>query len=404
MSADITDLSLPEAANRWRQVLTQVGWYETCSHEEVKVVEAVGRVTAQPMFAVRPVPHYVGAAMDGFAVRSVDTQGAMPQARVILRIVSPDQSLTTGTAAVVDTGDALPSGADSVIMKEHVAARDEKIEISSAVLPGQHVRKVGEDIAAGAMVLPAGRIISPADIAAVLATGDDLIQVMERPRVTVIPTGDEIVDSAEKLKPGTILDINSPMLSALFSSWGAQVQRHAIVPDDPNRLREAITLSLKQSDLVVTNAGTSTGTEDYTKDVLGSLGKVCCHGVAIRPGRPVLLAVVGGKPVIGLPGYPVSCMLTAELFLRDMIYGYQRQEPPERRKVRAQIAQEVRSRSGVEEFLRVVLTPGSPLPTASVLGRGASLISTLTRAHGWLRIAANLEKVAAGEIVEVELY
>jgi putative molybdopterin biosynthesis protein len=305
---------------------------------------------------------------------------------------------------MVDTGDTLPPGADSVIMKELVTVKDGCIELYSPVLQGYHVRSIGEDIMAGETVLPAGRIIGPADIAAALAAGADSVQVMSRPRITVIPTGDEIIDSPEALSPGSIRDINSYMLSALLSCWDAQVRRHRVVPDEPQLLQEAIKRSLAVSDLVVTIAGTSSGTEDFTADVFEKLGRVYCHGVAIRPGRPVLLAAVGGKPVIGLPGYPVSCMLTAELFLRDLLYEYQRKNPPERRTRQAKLAHEVQSRPDVEEFVRVKLTPGVPLDTASVLPRGASLISTLTQADGWLRIAAKRTVVEAGSIIEVELF
>ena len=404
MSTLMSDPSRQEAAELWRTALSQSGWRGTCAVEEVKVVEAMDRVTAQPIVAVRPVPHYAASAMDGYAVRSSDTQIATPEAPIDLRLVSLGEEVSAGTAARVDTGDALPKGADSVIMQEYVTVQDGRIEISAAIIPGRHVRQIGEDIMTGEMVLPTGRIIGPADIAAVLAAGDDRIRVIACPRVTVIPTGDEIVDSAAELAQGTIRDINSYMLSALFASWGAKVRRHPIVPDDPDCLREAIDFSLRESDLVVTIAGTSGGTEDFTRAVMDSLGQVCCHGVAIRPGRPVLLAVIGGKPVVGLPGYPVSCMLTAELFLHDMIYEFQRKEPPEQRIIQARLAQDTRSKLGVEEFVRVALTTGTPYADATVPARGASLVSTLTQANGWLRIAANVEKIDAGAIVEVELF
>ena len=393
-----------EAAANWREALIEDGWFETCATEEVAVTEAMGRVTAESVIAVRSVPHYAGSAMDGFAIRAADTRAAAQDAPITLSLQSGNETVLAGTAVAVNTGDALPPEADSVIMKEHVGWQDGKIVIFSAVLPGQHVRQIGEDIAVGALVLPAGRIISPADIASALAAGGDRIPVKAKPRVTVIPTGDEIVDSAEKLKPGYIRDINSPMLSALITGWGAVVMRHPIVHDVPEALREAILSSLEVSDLVVTNAGTSNGTEDFTGPVLGILGELCCQGVAIRPGRPVLLAVVGGKPVIGLPGYPVSCMLTAQLFLRELIYEFQGARPPEKRIVRARLTQEIHSKPGVEEFLRVTMNQGRPYAEATVLPRGASLISALSQADGMLRIEADCAIVGAGEIVEIEMF
>ena len=401
MQSDPTRL---EAAAKWREALTQAGWFETCATEEVAVTEAMGRVTAQSVIAVRSVPHYAGSAMDGFAIRSADTRDASPDAPITLSLNSGNEAVIERTASAVNTGDAVPPGADSVIMKEHVDWQDGKIEICSAVLPGRHVRQVGEDIAVGALVLPAGRVISPADIASALAAGGDRMQVKAKPRVTVIPTGDEIVDSAEKLKPGYIRDINSPMLSALISGWGAVVKRHPIVHDVPEALKEAILSSLEVSDLVVTNAGTSNGTEDFTGPVLSILGEISCQGVAIRPGRPVLLAVVGGKPVIGLPGYPVSCMLTAQLFLQDLLYEFQGARPPEKRIVQAVITQDIQSKPGVEEYLRVTMKQGSLCAEATVLPRGASLISALSQADGMLRLGADCVAVSAGEIVDIEMF
>jgi putative molybdopterin biosynthesis protein len=404
MSVKQVDLTRLEAMEVWRKALIRTEWFETCAVEEVDVVNSLGRVTAQPVVAVRSVPHYAGSAMDGFAVRAVDTQGATPEAQISLRVIAPGEELVTGSALPVNTGDAIPSGADSVVMKEYVEERGEQVALMTAVAAGQHVRKIGEDIQTGSLVLPTGRVIRPVDIASLLAAAGDRVTVMAKPRVTVIPTGDEIVDSAEKLAPGYIRDINSPMLSALIGSWGADVWRHPIVPDAPETLREAITRSLAVSDLVVMNAGTSGGTEDFAASVLGSLGQVCCHGVAIRPGRPVLLAVVDGKPVIGLPGYPVSCMLTAHLFLCGLIHEFQRKELPRRQLVRATVSQDIGSKPGVEEYLRVTLKPSSPYAEASVLPRGASLISALSQANGMLRIESDCTEISAGEIVEVELF
>ncbi len=404
MSAEMSDPTREEAVKRWHKALELSGWLESCAMEEIHIVDALGRVLAQPVVALRPVPHYEGSAMDGFAVRAMDTQDASPEQRIVLSIATTGETLKPGTAMTVDTGDALPPGADSVIMKELASVRDGCIELYSPVLQGQHVRKIGEDIMAGEMVLPAGRIVGPADMAAALAVGAERVRIASQPRIAVIPTGDEIVDSAGELPAGAIRDINSYMLAALFSSWGAGVRRYPVIPDNPQLLQAAITGALAECDLVVTNGGTSAGTDDYTAEVFRGIGQVCCHGVAIRPGRPVVLAVVGGKPVIGLPGYPVSCMLTAELFLRDLLYEYQRADQPRRRTCMAKLAQEVRSKPEVEEYVRVKLIPGDDMEIAWPLPRGASLISTLTQVDGWLRIGIGSLGVKADTIVEVELF
>lgn len=400
----MADPSRAEALSRWRQCLDQDGWLVSCRQEECKIIDAMGRVIAEPVFASRSVPHYVGAAMDGFAVRALDTTDLLPGEGRHLPVLQPGSPWRPQTAVVVDTGDALPDGTDSVIMKEHVVFDAERIEFRSSVSPGQHVRKVGEDILQGQLVLPAERVVSPADIAACLAVGADWVRVYARPRVCVIPTGSEIVDSAEDLPAGSIRDINSYMLVALFDGWGAISRRHPVVADDREGLQQAIARVLPENDMVVINAGTSSGTEDFTATVLAGLGRVCCHGVAIRPGRPVILAVVQGKPVVGLPGYPVSCMLTAELFTQELMYQYQRKSIPPKQTVQAKLGKAVESRLGVEEFLRVSLDYGLPLPQAMPLARGASLISTLTQAQGLLRIGPDTDKLSAGEIVAIELF
>ena len=253
MSAEVLDLTREEAAKRWHEALERSGWLESCAMEEIDIVDALGRVIAQPVVALRPVPHYAGSAMDGFAVRSMDTQDASPEQPIVLSIATAGETLRPGTAVTIDTGDALPSGADSVIMKELVSVRDGCIELYSPVLQGHHVRKIGEDIMTGETVLPAGRIVGPAEIAAALAVGTERVRIASQPRIAVIPTGDEIVDSAGELPAGSIRDINSYMLTALFSSWGASVRRYPVVPDDPQLLRAAITGALTESDLVVTN-------------------------------------------------------------------------------------------------------------------------------------------------------
>jgi len=393
-----------EAMAVWRQALSQYNWLEMCPIVELAVVEARGRVTAEIVRAARAAPHYVAAAMDGFAVRSEDTIPMKNGGSARLKVLPAGQVLMPGAAVVVDTGDALPVGADCVIMNEEVVWIGRQIEIQTEAVSGQHVRKIGEDIRQSDIVAPAGRIIRPADIGACLAAGNDRIKVLEKPRVAVIPTGNEIVDSAEELPPGTIRDINSHMLSALFGSWGAAVSRSPVIPDDPDRLHAAIVAAVAANDLVVINAGTSEGTEDYSKKVLSSLGRICCHGVAIRPGRPVILAVVSGKPVIGLPGYPVSCMLTAELFLQDLLHEYQRKTSPKRQTIKARISRDIESRLGTEEFLRVIVKKEESQTTAIPLARGASLISTLTKADGLLRIGPELARLNAGEWVEVELF
>ncbi len=398
------DLPQQEAYRRWNAALKETGWLTSCPMQEIQISSALGRIIAQPVMARRSVPHYAGSAMDGFAVRAADTRQASPQQPIFLTVVPVGAECREGQAVPVDTGDVLPAGADSVIMLEHATKEANQLAIAAPAQSGQHVRKIGEDIETGTILLPAGTAVGPAEIAAAMAAGSDRVTVMARPRITVIPTGDEILDSADELPAGRIRDINSYMLAALFEGWGCEVRRHSVVPDDRDRLRQAVGAAVAGSDLVVMNAGTSGGSGDFTRSVLAGLGEVLCHGVAIRPGRPVLLALVAGKPVIGLPGYPVSCLLTATLFLKQLLHEYQRRPLPPRQIVRARLATGVHSRTGAENYFRVLLEESEPLPVARVLPKGASLLSTLTQAHGWLRIAADRSELDADTVVEVELF
>lgn len=398
------DLSRQEAYDRWYAALQETGWLTSCPMQEIPIAAALGRIITHPVMARRSVPHYAGSAMDGFAVRAADTSQAALQHPILLTVVPVGAECREGQAVPVDTGDVLPAGADSVIMLEHATLKADRLEIGAPARAGQHVRQIGEDIETGTILLPAGTLVGPAEIAAAMAAGADRVTVMARPRITVIPTGDEIVDSADELPAGRIRDINSYMLAVLFEGWGCEARRHSVIPDDKFQLSQAVATAVAASDLVVMNAGTSGGAGDFTRSVLDGLGQVVCHGVAIRPGRPVLLALVDGKPVIGLPGYPVSCLLTATLFLKELLHEYQRRPLPPRQVVRARLATVVHSRTGAENYYRVLLEEGAPLPVARVLPKGASLISTLTQAHGWLRIAADCSELDADAVVEVELF
>jgi putative molybdopterin biosynthesis protein len=384
--------------------LTDCGYFEHVPTEEVTVSEALGRVTAENIYAVKSVPHYNGAAMDGIAVRSQDTFGAGETTPKQLTILSAGQPFELGGCYIVDTGDLLPPGTNAVIMVEEVYSHGGKAEIIAAAAPWQHVRIIGEDVVAHELVLPEYHTVTPPDIAVLLAAGLNRITVVARPKVTVIPTGSELVATHEELKPGLILDVNSHMLCAAVTQWGGQPTRHEIVYDDFEKLKQAVKDSLAVSDVVITNAGTSAGTEDFTSRVLAELGEVLVHGVSIKPGKPVILAICQGKPVIGLPGYPVSALLTADLFVRDVLYARQKLAIPAVEKVSATMARQVYSHIGMEEFLRVSLGNIQGKLVAVPLGRGAGLISSLTKAQGVIAVPQDSGGLSAGSSVEVSLF
>lgn len=404
MSANRGYLNCPPRENAqtiWRAALSRLGYFTDPPAETVAVENALGRVTASSVYARRSVPHYNGAAMDGIAVRSADTAGARETAPVRLTVLPPGGPFAAGGCFMVDTGDLMPAGTDAVIMIEDVFRSGATAEITAAAAPWQHVRIIGEDIVANDMVMPEHQAIGPVDIAALMACGLDTVEVVRKPVVAIIPTGDELVSTSENLGPGAILDVNSHMLAAAVSGWGGVPRRLPIVRDNRRDIRDAVSTALSHADMVVINAGTSAGSEDYTAQVLAELGEVLIHGVAIKPGKPVILAVCNDKPVIGLPGYPVSAMLTADLFVRDILLARQKLPPGAPPKVAAVMAKQVASALGVEEYVRVAVGRVRDRLVAAPLGRGAGVISSLTKAQGLVGIGPACQGLSAGATVEI---
>jgi putative molybdopterin biosynthesis protein len=397
-------LSRRQAQDLWRQNLEDGGYFDGQPAETLPVDAALGRVTAASVYAKNSVPHYNGAAMDGIAVWAPDTFGAQETAPVRLTMLSASRPFEPGGCYLVDTGDAMPAGTNAVIMVEDLHIDGGTVEIIAAAAPWQHVRIIGEDIVAQEMVVPEHRVIAPVDIAALLAAGLETVEVVKKPRVAIIPTGDELVATSAELKPGAILDVNSHMLAAAVLSWGGDPVRLPIVRDNSQAIKQTVFASLQTCDMVVINAGTSAGREDYTADVLGDLGEVLVHGVAIKPGKPVVLALCHGKPVIGLPGYPVSAMLTAELFVRDALLARQKLPVPDPAPVEAALVKQVASAIGVEEYIRVSLGSIRGKTVAAPQGRGAGLISSLTKAQGIIVADEATTGLAAGAKVPVTTF
>jgi putative molybdopterin biosynthesis protein len=394
-------LSRRQAQDLWRQSLAAAGYFAAPPAEAVPVGAALGRVTAASVYAESSVPHYNGAAMDGIAVWAPDTYGAQETAPRRLAVLSAAKPFAPGCCYMIDTGDAMPAGTNAVIMIEDIHLDGAAAEITAAATPWQHVRIIGEDIVAREMVVPEHRAVTPVDIAALLAAGLETVAVLKKPRVAVIPTGDELVATSRELKPGAILDVNSHMLAAAVTTWGGEPVRLPIVRDNSQAIKAAVFAALQTSDMVVINAGTSAGREDYTADVLADLGEVLAHGVAIKPGKPVVLAVCQGKPVIGLPGYPVAAMLTAELFVRDILLARQKLPIPDPAPVDAALVKQVASTIGVEEYIRVSLGTIRGKTVAAPQGRGAGLISSLTKAQGIIAVDEATTGLAAGAVVPV---
>lgn len=387
---------LAEAKELWHQALARIEFGSSATAiQSIPVDTALGYRLAEPVFAIHSSPSYNAAAMDGIAVHFADLAQASEASPVHL---GKDKFMP------VNTGNALPDGFDAVVMIEDVHyVSDEEVELAIPATPWQHVRTIGEDIVATELILPEGHTVRPIDQGAMLATGVTTIKVRRPPRVQVIPTGSELIQPGEAAKPGQIIEFNSRILAGYLNEWGAEANGSAPVIDDPDHLRKAIQKAVQENDIVVLNAGASAGTRDYTSNVLAELGEVIVHGVAIKPGKPVILAIVDNTPVIGLPGYPVSAILTMRLFVRDMIYAFMNLETPKAQMIEAVMSRPLASSMGVDEYVRVTLGQVDNTFMATPSGKGAGAVMSLVRADGLLTLPAGSEGIGAGEKVQIEL-
>jgi putative molybdopterin biosynthesis protein len=386
-----------------RQIFfSRFGTERRSSPEEVPVDEALGRVTAEPVFAKRSSPSFHSAAMDGVAVHAEATFGATERTPKILEVPRD--------AAWVNTGQPLPDGFDAVIMVEKLHQLDEgRIEIRAAAYPWQHVRKVGEDIVATELLLPTNHRIRPYDIGGLASAGIVSLRVWRRPRVVIIPTGSELVHHRRVGDPGTlengkIIEFNSLVLAGLVRECDAVPVLYDIVADTEKDIREALEKALGSSpDVVILNAGSSAGSKDYAFHVLSAMGEVLVHGVAMMPGKPTILAAVEGKPIVGNPGYAVSSTLSFDQFVRPMLFSLQGLNAPLRQRIKVRPSRDIPSKLGIEEFVRVNIGKVGGISVATPLSRAAGSITTLTRAEGIIRIPALSEGLSQEEEVDAEL-
>lgn len=405
----LEDIPLEQAWSRFREALDASGRWEPFPGEEARLDEACGRVTALPVWAALSSPGYHASAMDGYAVRSTDTVGASETNPKRLSLGKDKQ------AEPLNTGDPLPNWADAVIMIENTqAVRDdnavEAIEIIAAVAPWTSIRPMGEDMVASELVLPANHKLRPVDLGALAGCGHSTVSVRRRPVVTVIPTGSELitVEAAERdgVEPGDIIEYNSLVLAAQVNEWGGEARRRPIVVDEYDLILGAIREAIATSDLILVNAGSSAGSRDFTARVIEELGTLLVHGVAVRPGHPVILGVVGeqGVPVIGVPGYPVSCALTAEIFVEPLLSHWLGRRTVSKPTMPATISRKILSPTGDDEWVRVTVGQVGDRTVAAPLSRGAGVITSLVRADGIVHIPRFSEGLQAGDEVMVELY
>jgi len=388
--------SLEEARELW---LARFEPQTMRTAEEIPTVAAAGRVTAAPVIARRSSPAAHQAAMDGFALTAAATFGATPENPRFLQLERE--------AFPINTGQLMPPGTDAVIMVEQIPDPEaDRIAVEAPVFPWQNVRRVGEDLILGEMVLSEGTEINPWAQGALLAAGVTRVQVCRRPRVAIIPTGSELVPVAEldaELESGRWPEFNSVILAGLVAAAGGLPLVRPLVPDDPPLLTTALQEALALAEVVLINAGSSAGTEDYTYQAVAGLGEVLVHGVAMMPGKPTLLGAVAGKPVLGIPGYPVSAVLSFEQFAAPLIAGLAGQRLVPRPTLTVYPSQNLPSKPGLTEFIRVALGRVGDRVIATPLPRGAGIITSLVRADGLLTVPSLSEGLEEDRPVTAEL-
>lgn len=424
-SVYLHDIPLHEAQEKLQRTLEAAGLWNRLGAEIIPLDEnAVGRVLAEPVWAKISSPHYHASAMDGFAVRSAATAGAQPnQPRVLIC----SSAAGDDRALYLDTGDPLPGWADAVIPIEAVEPLAEdgeqaqdprspaKILVKMGVVPWSHVRPLGEDIVATQLVLAAGHTLRPVDLGAVAACGHSELKVCCKPRVAILPTGSELVPIGRQPKSGEIIEYNSLVLAGQVQSWGGNAERFPIIPDVFEEIQAQVRAAAARSDLVLLNAGSSAGAEDFSAKVVESLGELLVHGVAVRPGHPVIIGMVrdvGGRdgktdrqvPIIGVPGYPVSAALTAEIFVEPLLSRWLGRSAHRPVTIQAAVTRKVTSPAGDDDYMRMAVGKVGDRMLAAPLARGSGVITSLVRADGITIVGRGSQGLPAGAQVPVRLY
>lgn len=364
--------------------------------EEINVIDSLDRITYEAVMAKISSPNYNAAAMDGICVKSSNTIGATETNPKILELHKD--------FIYVNTGNPVKEPYDAVIMIEDVIILDdERVQILKAAHPWQHVRQIGEDIVATEMIIPSRQKIRPIDIGALISGGIESLKVFKRPKIGILPTGTEIVEDFKDLEEGKIIDSNSRVFEAAIRKNGAVPKRYSPHKDDYDLLKNAILKAVEENDMLLIIAGSSAGTADYTVKLIRELGEVVIHGVAMKPGKPTILGIINNKPVIGIPGYPVSAYLVFETFVVPLINRYLGLGEVELERVEAVISKRIVSSLKSKEFVRVNLGYVNDKLVATPLSSGAGVTMSLVKADGIGIIPRNLEGVEAGDSIEVEL-
>ena len=367
--------------------------------ESINTVDGNHRVTARAVYAHICAPHYNACAMDGIALDASLTFGATDTRPVTL---APDQFRW------VNTGDPLPHGCDAVVMVEDVIEQsDQTIQLYSAAVPWQHIRQIGEDIAAGDMIVPSFSKLIPAIQGAMLAAGVLSVEVIKKPLVGIIPTGNELVSPMTDPEEGDIIEFNSTIFKGMLEDWGCEALVYPIIADDPEKVKDGLRRAQQECDFVLLNAGSSAGRKDYSYEAIAAVGEVILHGIAIRPGKPAVLGTSYRDdkvvPLVGLPGYPVSAILVMEELVRPALNLLLAKPDLDRQKTQAVVSRRLTSSLKYLEFIRARVGKVEDKLVAVPLNRGAGVVSSFVKADGIVEVQQNKEGYEAGELVPVQL-
>ncbi len=393
----LSNVPLEEARAEFLSSLKKAGL--KAETESINTVDGNHRVTARAVYAHICAPHYNACAMDGIALDASLTFGATDTRPVTL---TPDQFRW------VNTGDPLPHGCDAVVMVEDVIEQsDQTIQLYSAAVPWQHIRQIGEDIAAGDMIVPSFSELTPAIQGAMLAAGVLSVKVIKKPLVGIIPTGNELVSPMTDPEEGDIIEFNSTIFKGMLEEWGCEALVYPIIADDPEKIKDGLRRAQQECDFVLLNAGSSAGRKDYSYEAIAAVGEVILHGIAIRPGKPAVLgtSIRDEKvvPLVGLPGYPVSAILVMEELVRPALNLLLAKPEPVRQKVQAVVSRRLTSSLKYLEFIRARVGKVEDKLVAVPLNRGAGVVSSFVKADGIVEVQQNKEGYEAGELVPVQL-
>ena len=389
----LTNIPLAKAREDYLNLLESHGFGPKT--EVIPVWDACGRVTAHAVYAHICAPHYAASAMDGVAVSARDTFGATETTPI---------TLNPGQFTVLDTGDPIPENCDAVIMVEDIVKNEDgTVTIHAAAAPWQHIRQIGEDICAGEMILPSHMTVSPSAIGAMIAGGVLEVEVIRKPLVGIIPTGDEIIPPCTDPRPGDILEFNGSIFSAMVRRWGAEARVYPIVPDKYDQIKAMVEKAVSECDLVILNAGSSAGREDFSARVIREVGEVLYHGIAMKPGKPAILGCRSETPILGVPGYPVSGIIVIEQLLKPLIDHWLKVPAQKNQYAKAILTRPVVSGLKYEEFVRVRMGYVGDKLMASPLSRGSGVVSSFMKADGILEVPQGLEGYDAGSEVEIRL-